>query len=116
MSSNEPFDAVAGAALEFGTQAGPQPAGGLPPTRLPASREYMTFNETALWLRCSARTLQRLLETGVGPPVIRISERRLIFREADVRNWLEGRTIGRTETAPKCRRGRPPKAIAGGAS
>jgi hypothetical protein len=107
MSSNELFDAVSAAALELG-----QPAGGLPPTRPPASREYMTFNETALWLRCSTRTLQRLLETGVGPPVIRVSERRLIFREADVRDWLAGRTTGRKEIAPRRRRGRTSNAIA----
>ena len=71
--------------------------------------EYLTFNETASWVRCSTRTLQRLLETGSGPPVIRISERRLIFRKADVQAWLTGRTTGRIEIARPRRRGRPPK-------
>jgi hypothetical protein len=45
----------------------------------PAELEFLTLDETARWLRCSTRTLQRLLETGTGPPVIRLSERRLIF-------------------------------------
>ena len=54
--------------------------------------EHLTLAETADWLRCSPRTLQRLLETGEGPPVVRLSERRLIFRLADVRQWVEQRT------------------------
>jgi predicted DNA-binding transcriptional regulator AlpA len=56
--------------------------------------EHLTLVETAKWLRCSPRTLQRLLETGDGPPVVRLSERRLIFRLADVNRWVEGRTRG----------------------
>jgi predicted DNA-binding transcriptional regulator AlpA len=68
--------------------------------------EHLTLDETAEWLRCSTRTLQRLLETGSGPPAIRLSERRLIFRLADLRSWVAGRTTGSaTETAPR-RRGR----------
>ena len=54
--------------------------------------EHLTLNETARWLRCSTRTLQRLLDAGNGPPVIRLSERRLIFRLTDLREWLAGRT------------------------
>jgi predicted DNA-binding transcriptional regulator AlpA len=71
--------------------------------------EHLTLDETAEWLRCSTRTPQRLIETGSGPPVIRLSERRLIFRLADLRQWLGRRTTGRTEIAPPRRRGRPPK-------
>jgi predicted DNA-binding transcriptional regulator AlpA len=59
--------------------------------------EHLTFNETAQWLRCSTRTLQRLLETGEGPPVIRLSERRLIFRVSDLQRWLATRTRGITD-------------------
>jgi hypothetical protein len=62
--------------------------------------EHLTLDETAEWLRCSTRTLQRLLETGSGPPVIRLSERRLIFRLTDLRAWLAGRTTGRPEITP----------------
>jgi predicted DNA-binding transcriptional regulator AlpA len=55
------------------------------------------LNEVARWLRCSTRTVQRLLETGTGPPVIRLSERRLIFRRTDVRAWLAQRMRGAVE-------------------
>ncbi len=61
--------------------------------------EHLTLAETADWLRCSSRTLQRLLETGEGPPVVRLSERRLIFRLADVRQWVEQRT-SRKDASP----------------
>jgi predicted DNA-binding transcriptional regulator AlpA len=64
--------------------------------------EHLTLAETADWLRCSSRTLQRLLETGEGPPVVRLSERRLIFRLADVRQWVEQRTT-RKETRSRGR-------------
>jgi hypothetical protein len=48
--------------------------------------EHLTLDETAEWLRCSRRTLERLLASGSGPPVIRLSDRRLIFRRADLRS------------------------------
>jgi predicted DNA-binding transcriptional regulator AlpA len=64
--------------------------------------EHLTLAETADWLRCSSRTLQRLLETGEGPPVVRLSERRLIFRLADVRQWVEQRT-SRKDSSPSRR-------------
>jgi predicted DNA-binding transcriptional regulator AlpA len=70
-----------------------------------AEPEHLTLDETAEWLRCSTRTLQRLLETGSGPPVIRISERRLIFRVADLRTWLARRTTGHADLAPRRHRG-----------
>jgi predicted DNA-binding transcriptional regulator AlpA len=70
--------------------------------------EHLTLDETAEWLRCSTRTLQRLLETGSGPPVVRLSERRLIFRLADLRTWLAQRTHGRATR----QRGRPRKSSA----
>jgi hypothetical protein len=91
MSPNEPFDGASTAVLN-------QP-------------EHLTLDEAADWLRCSTRTLQRLLATGSGPPTIRLSERRLIFRLADLRNWLAERTTGRTES--QRRRGRPRKPAAG---
>jgi hypothetical protein len=71
--------------------------------------EHLTLDETAEWLRCSTRTLQRLLETGSGPPVIRLSERRLIFRLADLRIWLAQRTHGATEPPQPRRRDLSPR-------
>jgi predicted DNA-binding transcriptional regulator AlpA len=55
------------------------------------ANEFLTLLELADWLRCSVRTVQRLMETGEGPPVIRLSERRIIFRLSDAQRWLEGR-------------------------
>jgi len=105
MPSHEPSDTVATATLD--------PAGRADHHRAAtAEPEHLTLDETAEWLRCSTRTLQRLLETGIGPPVIRLSERRLIFRLADLRAWLAQRTRGAAEVPPPRRRGRSPKASA----
>ena len=56
--------------------------------------EHLTQAELARWLRCSTRTLQRLLSTGDGPPAIQLSTRRLIFPLSDARSWLATRTKG----------------------
>ena len=84
-----------------------------PADRHRTAREHLTLNEAAEWLRCSTRTLQRLLETGRGPPVIRLSERRLIFRIADLRQWLSGKSTGRPELSNSRRLGRSSKRLAG---
>ena len=102
MPSNEQFDTVATIALEPCDHTNHH-------RNAITDNEHMTFNETAAWLRCSTRTLQRLLETGNGPPVIRISERRLIFHKMDLRNWVAGRTTRRTEIPPPRRPGQPRK-------
>jgi predicted DNA-binding transcriptional regulator AlpA len=95
--------------LDIVSVAAPDSTGCVDPHRISAAEpEHLTLDETAEWLRCSTRTLQRLLETGSGPPVIRLSERRLIFRVADLRTWLAARTTGYAEIAPRRRRGRPP--------
>jgi predicted DNA-binding transcriptional regulator AlpA len=60
----------------------------------PTKTAHLTLTELADWLRCSTRTLQRLLSTGDGPPIIRLSERRVIFELADVRSWLASRRKG----------------------
>jgi hypothetical protein len=98
MPSHEQFETVATATHESGVHSGI------------TESEHLTLDETAEWLRCSTRTLQRLLETGRGPPLIRISERRLIFRKADVRRWLAGQTTGGTDFARPRRSGRALKA------
>jgi hypothetical protein len=97
MSSHEQSESVSTAALEPGQRAN---------LATTSEGEHLTLDETADWLRCSTRTLQRLLETGSGPPVIRISERRLIFRKADLHNWLTGRTRGSTGPSATGRRRR----------
>lgn len=66
----------------------------------------LTENELVAWLGLSLPTLQRLRSTGKGPRFIRLSKRRIAYREPDVDEWLESRAIsgiGRTirpEQAP----------------
>jgi predicted DNA-binding transcriptional regulator AlpA len=57
--------------------------------------ENLTLPEAARWLRTSTRNLQRLLEDGDGPPVVRLSQRRILFRRSDLREWLDRRVSGR---------------------
>ena len=88
----------------------PEPGTRLDYRPAPATEpEHLTLKEVAGWLRCSQRTLERLIEDG-SLPVIRLSERRLIFRLADLRAWLAQRTRGRIEPSKPRRRGRPTKA------
>ena len=67
------------------------PPGSAPPPNI----EHVTLPELARWAMCSTRTIQRLLEVGTGPPVIHISNRRIIFRVDDVRAWLDKRRFSR---------------------
>jgi len=58
---------------------------------------FLTKKELAKICRCSERTIDRLLETGDGPPVTRLSERRVIFPSAPVWEWLSHRTVGKAK-------------------
>jgi predicted DNA-binding transcriptional regulator AlpA len=90
--------------------------------------EYCTLPELALWLRVSERHVQRLLETGDGPPSIRLG-RRIIFHRVAVQRWLDARTTGKTpppsgsrsdaerrtpSPRPASENGCPPTSAAGG--
>jgi excisionase family DNA binding protein len=66
--------------------------------------QYLTKKELAELLRCSERTVDRLLETE-GLPVIQLSKRRIIFSAASAERCLEGRVSG--ATAPSGRRRKP---------
>ena len=50
-----------------------------------------TTKETADFLRCSERALERWRSTGDGPRFVRIGPRRVAYREADLAAWLDGR-------------------------
>lgn len=56
--------------------------------------EFLTKKELAKLCRCSERTIDRLLEVGDGPPVTRLSDRRVIFPAVPARQWLSHRTVG----------------------
>lgn len=51
----------------------------------------LTCKEVAQRLGLSERSLERLRISGEGPPFVRLSERRLAYREDDVIAWLERR-------------------------
>jgi predicted DNA-binding transcriptional regulator AlpA len=54
-------------------------------------------NEVAKILNESAGTLQRHRRLGTGPRFVRISERRVAYRPADVQAWIEARTASRID-------------------
>jgi putative DNA primase/helicase len=62
--------------------------------------QHLTLPELARWLHVSERHVQRLLETGDGPPSIRLG-RRIIFNRVTVQQWLEARTTGRASPSAK---------------
>jgi hypothetical protein len=94
--------------LNSASSSASEPEGRAVPRTAPEP-EHVTLAEAADWLRCSPRTLERLIADRTGPPVIRVSERRLIFRMVDLRKWLTGRTHGATELLAPRRPGRPGK-------
>jgi predicted DNA-binding transcriptional regulator AlpA len=49
---------------------------------------------TASVLRISVATLRRLIADGVGPKVVRVSERRHGIRDSERERWLSERTTG----------------------
>ncbi len=53
--------------------------------------KLLTCKETAERLGLSERSLERLRISGDGPPFIRLSQRRLAYREDDVTAWLARR-------------------------
>ncbi len=54
--------------------------------------EYLTPREAARRYKISERTIERLRETGDGPPFIRVGPRRILYRDADWKAWLAERT------------------------
>ena len=59
----------------------------------PALPDVLTEAEAARRARLSTRTLQRLAETGQGPPRIRLGIRRIGYWRTDLDAWLRSSTI-----------------------
>ena len=59
----------------------------------PALPDILTESEAARRARLSTRTLQRLAETGRGPPRIRLGIRRVGYWRTDLDAWLRASTI-----------------------
>lgn len=52
----------------------------------------VTEAEAAHMLRISPRTLQRMRALGGGPPIVRLSERRIGYSVAALNAWMADRT------------------------
>jgi hypothetical protein len=52
-----------------------------------------TEPEAARMLRLSPRTMQRLRAEGAGPPVVRLTERRVGYRIVDLEAWTIARVV-----------------------
>jgi hypothetical protein len=50
-------------------------------------------------LDISKDTWKRMRDRGEGPPVTKISERRIGYRLIDLRRWLDARRVENSETA-----------------
>ena len=69
-------------------------AAGKPPTGETldlALLRIMSYAEAAAFMGLSRVTLERLVATKRGPPMIRLSARRCGFRVIDVVRWLDSR-------------------------
>ena len=64
----------------------------LPENASAASDPVLTISEAAHLMRVSVRTLERLAETGEGPPRIQLTGRRVGYWRSDVLAWLKART------------------------
>jgi len=51
----------------------------------------LTVTELSAWLRVSRSTIYRMLRKGELPRPLRLSRRRVGWREADIRRWLARR-------------------------
>jgi predicted DNA-binding transcriptional regulator AlpA len=54
-----------------------------------SNREFLTLGEAAQFARLSVRSLQRQIAVGEGPPLIRLTSRRILFGRKDLTDWLE---------------------------
>lgn len=61
--------------------------------------ELLTPQQAAAYLGLQTATLQRQRTEGTGPPFVRVSKRRVAYRAADLRNWLETRVAQSTADA-----------------
>ena len=70
------------------------------PTTAPLEpRRYLNSEEAARILRLSARTLERMRVEGSGPKYLKAgrgTRARVLYRPADLDQWLESRTFSST--------------------
>jgi predicted DNA-binding transcriptional regulator AlpA len=56
----------------------------------------LSERELCIWLGVSLPSLQRLRSSGAGPRFVKLTQRRIGYRRADVDAWLAARTTDRT--------------------
>jgi predicted DNA-binding transcriptional regulator AlpA len=64
-------------------------------TIFPADERVINDKEAAQACGISVATLRRAVAAGKGPPLIRLSERRIAYRIRDLRAWLDANTEAR---------------------
>lgn len=74
-----------------------QTTGTLPAPSPVSDRAVVRFKAACAETGLSARTMRRLIAAGRGPRVLRLSERCLGIRRADLDAWIESRAGGSTE-------------------
>ena len=74
------------------------------PDRNDPRAEFLVTPQLADEWQTSERTLERLRQTGTGPPFIKAG-RRVLYRRSDVEAWLAAHTYGSTAEAEHSRLG-----------
>ena len=59
----------------------------------PEPPEYLTDKQLCEMLHIDERTTGRWRTDGGGPPYVRVGDRRVLYRRADVDAWLAARTF-----------------------
>ena len=59
---------------------------------IPIEDRVITQREAAEVIGISLPTLRRRVRAGDGPPIVRLSERRIGYRLRDLRSWIDANT------------------------
>ena len=65
--------------------------------------QWLTQDQLAARLNISQRTLERMRNSGTGPRFSKVAKT-ILYREADVEEWLAERSFGSTAEAKRARR------------
>jgi predicted DNA-binding transcriptional regulator AlpA len=67
----------------------------------------LTEKDLSAWLGISLPSLHRMRSRGTGPCFVRLSERRIAYRQSDVEAWLAARITDRIDDTPCADSGAP---------
>ncbi|MEW9804987.1 helix-turn-helix transcriptional regulator [Mesorhizobium sp. ZMM04-5] len=57
---------------------------------------YLTVPQAAAYLRVSKNYLDKLRVSGTGPSFVRLGRRKVLYRKADLDQWINERIFGST--------------------